>query len=117
MQKYCKLLCEVVAERGGPAHCNVCRRFLGWEHHKEGAGGGAVRLHTNIIHPLFVADAGIHPISCSRPYPMSGPYTCRSLTHGPFWKQQQEQGFATAFPEHSEEHSMVFPFLTGGGYV
>lgn len=48
---------------------------------------------------------------------MLGPYTRRSLAHGPFWKQQQEQGFFTAFLEHSEEHNMVFPFSAGQGYI
>ena len=80
-------------------------------HLKEGVSGGFVRLHTNIIHSPVRADAGIRP-SCSCCYPELGPYTCRSLAHGPFWKQWQEQGFSTAFLEHSEEPKMVFPSLT-----
>lgn len=91
--------------------------FWGESTIRRGQVGEVVRLHANNIHSLVVADAGIHPVSCSCPYPVLGPYTCRSLAHGCFWKQWQERGFSTAFLEHSEEHSMVFPFLTGQGYI
>lgn len=80
-------------------HWDVCRRFLGREHHK--AGGEVVRLHTNVRHSLVETDAGIHPLSCSHCYPTLGSLTRRSQAHGPFWKERQEWGFSRAFLERS----------------
>lgn len=90
---------EILQASVWSCHCGVCRRFLGWEHHK--VGWEVVRLHTNVRQSLVETDAGIHPLSCSHRVLTLGPYPCRSQAHGPFWKERQEWGFSRAVLERS----------------